>query len=102
MLINRFYSWYLHSFRIWLQDKFILKNVPVPDCKFRTIEQETDADLFSNSIKIKPVQACLHDKTLYPITFENAVGAVDLWPHDCKDGYGVLTFEVLGVIWSGD
>jgi hypothetical protein len=40
--------------------------------------QETDADLFSNSIKIKPVQACLHDKTLYPITFENAVGAVDL------------------------
>ena len=58
--------------------------------------QETDADLFSNSIKIKPVQACLHDKTLYPITFENAVGAVDLWPHDCKDGYGVLTFEVLG------
>jgi hypothetical protein len=28
--------------------------------------------------------------------------AVDLWPHDCKDGYGVLTFEVLGTRLDND
>lgn len=58
--------------------------------------QEMDSDLIGPSALIQLNKACLHSKLLYPLTFENAVEALNVWPQDQTDGYGVLTFEVTG------
>ena len=58
--------------------------------------QEMDGDMFDQSVLLQVSKACIHNNSLYPLTFENAVEAVTIWPQDHKDGYGVLTFEVVG------